>query len=157
MQQPKIVYVNSDETAVFVCPHCGASKTTSVSKFKNQRGAIKVRCACKEVYRTQLEFRKTWRKSTELNGLYTKASDETMGGRMVVKNISQGGVGFVTKSKNRLEIGDLINLKFNLDDTEKSQIRKRAVVRVVEENYTGCQFTDISGTYDKALGFYLKR
>ncbi|ACL05500.1 PilZ domain-containing protein [Desulfatibacillum aliphaticivorans] len=157
MSQPKIVYVNSDDTAVFVCPNCGSSKTASVARFKNQRGAIKVRCACKEVYRIQLEFRRSWRKPTELNGLYTKVGDETIGGRMVVKNISQGGVGFLTKSKNRLQIGDVINLKFNLDDAEKSQIRKRAEVRVVEDHYTGCQFTDMAGTYDKALGFYLKR
>lgn len=157
MQQPKKVYVNTDVTAVFVCPHCGTSKTASVAKFKDQRAPLKVRCGCKETYLVELEFRRTYRKPTDLNGLYTKVGSTNLGGRIIVKNISQGGVGFVTKSKHRLEQGDKVNLKFNLDDAEKSQIKKIAAVRVIEDRYIGCQFIETTGTYDKALGFYLKR
>ncbi len=151
------VYVNADGSAVFTCPHCGKSKTVSVEKFKDQKGPLRVRCPCQETYSVTLEFRLQYRKPTELNGMYTVDGSAMQGGRMVVKNISMGGVGFIPKGRHRLNIGDKIEVKFTLDDGKNSVILKRAFVRVVEGDYIGCQFDLQPGTYDAALGFYLRK
>ncbi|MFH1886850.1 MAG: PilZ domain-containing protein [Pseudomonadota bacterium] len=151
------VYVNSDGSAVFTCPHCGKSKTVNVDKFKDQKGPLRVRCPCQETYSVGLEFRRQYRKPSELNGMYTVNGSSMQGGRMAVRNVSMGGIGFVPKGRHRLSVGDIIEVKFTLDDGKDSVIQKRAVVRVVEGDYIGCQFDVQPGNYDAALGFYLRR
>ncbi len=98
-----------------------------------------------------------YRKPTELPGIYTKGDSPLSGGRMVVKNISMGGCGFLARVRHNLKSGDHIEVKFRLDDPRGSEIHRRAVVRVVDEVYVGCEFLVQPGTYDAALGFYLRK
>ena len=74
---------------------------------------------------------------------------------MQVKNISRTGIGFVVPTEHNLKVGDRIEVMFKLDDTESTRMERTAIVRrVVEENYLGCEFTDI-GHIDKDTGFYV--
>jgi len=150
-------YVNTDGTAAFICPHCGESKTADVSRFKNQKDPLKVRCVCKNIYGVQLEFRRSYRKPVNLQGKYKKVGEDGFWRPMIVKNISTGGCGFFTNSMHKLELEETIHVEFKLDDPKKSLISKSAIVRVIEDKYIGCQFIIQPGTYDAALGFYLKR
>ena len=47
-----------------------------------------------------------------------------------------------------------VRVTFTLDDAKQSKIEKDVVVRVIEDKYVGCEFTD-RAIFDKTLGFYL--
>ncbi len=148
------VYVNQDDTAVLVCPNCGLSKNISVAKFKARRDSLKIRCKCQSTFSVSFEFRRAHRKKTNLKGYYSRlpACKESHG--MLVKNISQTGIGFATFAPHNLMKSSEVRVTFTLDDAKQSKIEKDVVVRVIEDKYVGCEFTDPS-KFDKALGFYL--
>jgi hypothetical protein len=150
--EAKKVYVTKDGKAILVCPHCGTSKTVDVKRFKGSKDALKIRCTCQSEFAASLEFRAAYRKNTDLKGHYTKLP--VSWGDMTVKNLSLTGVGFVTSGEHQLKEGDDVTLKITLDDAGGSVIRKKAVVRVVRDEYVGCEFEG-PVEYDKALGFYL--
>ena len=75
-------------------------------------------------------------------------------GEMEVKNVSMTGIGFETLAEHSLKEGDEVTVKFALDDSSRTEVKKRVVVRVVKDNYIGCEFADFA-EFDKALGFYL--
>ncbi len=151
------IYVNTDGTASFICPHCGDSKTTNVSRYKDLKEPLRVKCVCKEYYEVHLEFRRSYRKPTELKGKYKKTGDREFWKPMTVKNISAGGCGFTIRTTPKLEIGEVIHVEFVLDDGKDSKVSKRATIRVLEDKYLGTQFVTQPGTYDAALGFYLRK
>jgi len=149
------IYVNQDGTAVMKCPACFAIKSADVSKLRDSaQHAIKVRCTCQVVFAVKLEFRRTYRKDTKLAGDFRSLPTGKHSGRLTVVNISKGGVGAQIIGFNHFRVGDELRISFNLDDHHHSLIDKKVVVRLVKQNYIGCEFTD-STSHDKALGFYL--
>lgn len=148
------VYVNQDGLAVLKCPVCEAIKTSKVGDFKGERHIVKVRCNCKNVFTVNLEFRKNYRKETKLSGDFFGLTKEGVRGKLLILNVSKGGIGAQVIGMNTNRVGDELRVKFNLNDQHQSQVEKRVVVRLVKQNYIGCEFLDAS-VQDKALGFYL--
>lgn len=148
------VYVNQEGVAVMKCPACDAVKTANVGALRNGQHVIKVRCNCQEVFTVSLEFRRSYRKEAKLAGEYQSLPDGKGRGKLTVVNISKGGVGARIIGLNHCRIGDELRISFNLDDRHHSLIEKKVVVRLVKQNYIGCEFLD-SNINDKALGFYL--
>jgi len=150
--EAKKVYVNKDGKAILVCPDCGTSKTVDLRRFRRSRDAVKIRCTCQSYFTVCLEYRGAYRKETDLRGHYTKLP--VSWGDMTVKNISLTGIGFETLGEHHLKKGDEVTVKFTLDDAGGSVLKKKAVVRSVQNRYVGCEFEG-SAEYDKTLGFYL--
>jgi hypothetical protein len=148
------VYVNPDNTAVVKCPHCDTTKIVPVGKFKGPKRQLKIRCTCKASFRVSFEFRKAYRKPTQLPGTYTKAAPAKGGGKMQVKDISMTGIRFATATPHNLAVGEALSVVFTLDDRNRSRVEKDVVIKWVKENEAGCQFTE-SAQYDKVFGFYL--
>ena len=149
------VYISRDNTAVIVCHNCGFSKKVNASKYKDRKDPVNIRCRCKSVFRVLFEFRNVYRKETRLHGKFSKLPKCKEWGSMTVKNISQTGIGFATLTIHNLKKGDEIKVRFTLDDKQRSEVEKDAVVRVVNDKFIGCEFTEPVGYQDKALGFYL--
>jgi hypothetical protein len=148
------VYVNQEGVAVLKCPACDAVKISKVENFKGERHIVKVRCKCGNIFTVNLEFRRNYRKETELAGDFFGLSQEGSRGKLLVLNVSKGGIGARVVGPNTNEVGDELRVRFNLNDKNGSQIEKRVVVRLVKQDYIGCEFLDASD-HDKALGFYL--
>lgn len=148
------VYVNQEGIAVLKCPACEKVKQTKVGKFKGARHILKVRCSCEEVFLVNLEFRKAYRKELSLQGKYILLPDEVHHGRAQIVNISMSGIGLQIPGIHRLQVGEKLLVSFVLDDIHTSKIEKKVVVRLVNENYVGCEFIEAS-SHDKAIGFYL--
>ena len=102
----------------------------------------------------ELEFRKAYRKDIKFSGDYVLLPDRNISGKMMVINISKTGVGFQVLGAVNIKEGSRLQVKFNLDDKHNSIIDKKVVVRLVKNNYVGCEFKDTTA-HDKALGFYL--
>jgi len=150
------IYVRPDNTAVISCPHCSRQKTVPVGSYKGNKSRIKIKCGCKNVFTVDLEFRKKNRKETNLHGKFTNHSQKDFRGDIVVKNISMGGLEFVSMDIDRFEIDDEITVSFKLDNADKTTIKKEVIVRDIRNNTVGCEF-EKSSQYapDSELGFYI--
>lgn len=148
------VYVNQEGVAVMKCPACEAVKSANVGALRTGLHVIKVRCNCQKVFTVSLEFRRSYRKDAKLAGEFQTLPNGKSRGKLTVVNVSKGGVGAQIIGFNHCRIGDELRVSFNLDDRHHSLIEKRVVVRLVKQNYIGCEFLD-ANTADKALGFYL--
>jgi hypothetical protein len=126
----------------------------SVHKIKDKKKVIKVKCSCQEHYSVCLELRKLYRKVTDLNGRYVNLSMHDENGRMIVKDVSMGGIGFEAVGKSRIEKEHEFEVTFTLDDTHSSVIKKQVMIKMVRDKFVGCEFAQPL-EYDKALGFFL--
>ena len=152
------VFVKPGHSAIVSCPYCHCRKEIPVAKFKGKKCSLKIKCSCAEVYIANLEFRKKPRKKTNLRGSFTNHSQKKFSGDLVVKNLSLGGLEFVTTAIDRFRNGDELTVVFNLDNAEKTTIKKEVTVCSVRKRAAsvGCEFiksSDIS--LDKDLGIYL--
>jgi hypothetical protein len=149
-------HVDSDGTAAITCPVCSNQKRASVATLKDKKHALTVRCSCKTVFRVLLNYRSHYRKSVNLSGTYTTLYQyDQCKGLAQITNVSAGGLQYRVVGLNRLHPGSIVDLDFQLDNTQRSQINKQALVRYAHDNVVGCEFVD-KGESDRALGFYLR-
>ncbi|HIJ89519.1 MAG: PilZ domain-containing protein [Desulfobulbaceae bacterium] len=157
------VFVKEDNCAKIRCYTCGLIKTVRLQDAAKISPEIKVRCVCTAVFLVRFEYRKFYRKATNLEGTYHVLFD----GRDIpdfsqakkttncrIENISMHGAGFSTLGRHRIEKNGRLILAFTLDNPHKTWIEKTGVVQLVEGSYIGMRF-DEPATTDKALGFYL--
>lgn len=149
-------YVRANGTATLICPSCNAAKNIAAEQFRHGRHSLTVRCHCQHVYSILLDFRRHYRKKTNLPGTYEILSEGGVGGGIIhVINISQSGLGFTVSGLHRIEKDQLLLVEFQLNDKKKTVLKKRTVVKSIQQNIIGCQFKD-DVAMEKALGFYLQ-
>lgn len=154
--QTVTIHVDGDGTAAITCPVCSNQKRTSVATLKHKKHVLKVRCTCKTVFRVLLNHRSHYRKSVNLSGTYTTLYQyDQCKGLAQITNLSKGGVQYRVVGLNRLHPGSIIDLDFQLDNKQRSPIKKQALVRYAHDNIVGCEFVD-TGDPDRALAFYLR-
>ncbi len=158
-EKNKKVFVDQKGVAALKCPLCSLEKSTRVNsqgiREKNIRDNCIVRCKCQTRFAVTLEFRRDFRKLTNLTGEYICLPKGKTRGILKVINLSESGFGLEVTGSNQLKMGDELLVLFNLDDTNGTLIEKTARVRFVKESYIGCNFIG-SSPLGKALGGYLK-
>jgi hypothetical protein len=145
----------SNGTATISCPNCGKTKRIAVDRYCRRNHTIKVRCTCETSFLAHLEFRKHYRKPTELKGIYRITSDGGGGGSASIRNVSRGGIGFTVSGMHSIQIGQKALIDFVLDNNKSSRFTKEVEIRSVSENFIGCQFISHQ-PFEKDLGFYLQ-
>ena len=148
----KKIYVNENDEATVTCPSCGKWRTAKVASYAERREPIKIRCSCGSVFPVIFEWRQAYRKEVNLLGICSK--DGRSKEPIVIENISAGGVGFKLNRGN-LKEGDIVEIKFTLDDNRRSVVSENVIVRLVRDRYVGAQFLDPGVHSQKLLGFYL--
>ena len=151
------VFVNDENMALIHCPHCDSIKQVPVSKFKGTKHTLKVKCACGEVFQVDLNFRKNLRKKTDLAGTCHKASEhKSLSVECLIVNLSFRGIGIKLLQPVNIVKGSQLVVSFVLDDTKKTLVERKLLVRHLEDNYIGGEFVDFEGdNFDKHIGFYL--
>jgi hypothetical protein len=152
------VYITSKQMATFICPQCQKSKTVNVSQYGGLDKIVRVhvKCPCGYAYTAILEKRKKYRKETNLPGSYEHFADgrKVDRGLMTVKDVSTTGMKLKMSTHHRCTVGDLIRVEFHLDDTHRTLITKKVIVRNIKGPEIGTEFAPTEAV-DKALGFYL--
>jgi hypothetical protein len=148
------VFVNDDDEARLLCPRCGARRTVNVKKFKNREEPLKVKCTCQSAFRVFLDSRRTERKETYLQGYYRKLPEDQEWGKILVRNVSRVGIGFVTLTTHSVKSGDQIRITLTWDDMDHADIDKDATVKFVSDKYLGCEFSEPLQS-DEALPLHL--
>jgi c-di-GMP-binding flagellar brake protein YcgR len=158
---PQKIFLSDKDTASFECPKCSVSKEADVSKFKKTAAPVtlKIKCPCGNEYSVTLERRKYYRKSTKIPGKFNFSPliGEDQEGSMTVMDISRGGLKFKIESAALFQRGDILEIEFNLDNKDKTLIKKQVYVRNVENNLVNVEFCaiDNNSMEDKAIGIYL--
>lgn len=146
--------MNHEGVAVIRCPKCEAHKTVRVDNFKGAKHILKIKCGCQAMFKVDLEFRKLYRKMASFPGHYLLLPEKNHRHQMTVVNISKGGFGLQVSGDHRLKIGQTIQVRFTLDDKQRSLIDRQVFVRLVKDNYVSCELVN-GAAQDKALGFYM--
>ncbi len=149
-------FVKTNDTASIRCPDCALVKNIAVGKFRNNRHTLKTRCSCGSSFLVALDFRKHYRKPTNILGMYSLiGSYSSGGGQMQVNNISRSGVAFSVSGHHSIAIGQKALLNFKLDDRKQTELTKKVIVKNIRENSIGCEFVNQT-QIGKDLGFYLQ-
>ena len=152
------VYVTSNQIATFVCPKCQKSKTVDVSRYASldKIVRVKVKCPCGHAYPPMLEKRKTYRKTTNLPGLFVRIVEgkKLEQGLMTVRDLSTIGMKIHVNSEYPCAVGDILEVEFHLDDAQRTLIRKKVIIRNIIGQDIGTELAPTEAV-DKALGFYL--
>lgn len=147
-------FVKEGDEATIICPSCSTAKEISVRQFRHRLHMLKIKCRCGHAFRVQLEFRRHYRKPTDLPGSF-ELHPRTGGGVVKVINLSLSGVCFQVKGMHDLKIGQKAVLVFKLDNRKETVLNKRVLIRSVNGGRIGCEFIE-DRAFDKDLGFYLR-
>ncbi len=148
------VFINSDNIATFICPECQKVRHANVAKIVGINKALSIKCQCKcgNKFEAILERRKFFRENIELDGIVFMDSDDQKFS-VIVTDISRAGLKLKLKTNHDLSFGDELLIEFNLDNTEKTLISKKIIVRSLSGLDLGVEFKS-SEHYDK-FGSYL--
>jgi hypothetical protein len=162
-EQAQKVFVKEDRSALIRCESCGLVETVHMQDLASLAPVVRIRCACAAVFPVRFEYRKFYRKATNLEGIYQVLFDErdipdlSLAKKTIncrIENLSMHGAGFSALGRHRLEKSARLILGFTLDNPKRTWIEKIGVVRLVEGAYLGLRFDEPAGT-DLELGFYL--
>ncbi len=152
-------FVTLDNIAIITCPQCHKAKNIDATKYRDSKHVINVRCSCKYAFTVLLDFRRHYRKETELEGTYTLLAPAFGTGKLCILNISRSGVGFTigfsVSGPHSMEPGQKARIAFELDNRKRTPIDKLVDIRNITDNYVGAEF-DKNQPLDKDLGFYLQ-
>jgi hypothetical protein len=147
------VYTGENGEAVIRCSDCGRKKYANVAAYKELGKKVRVTCPCGSSFVVAFEWRKHYRKPVSLTGDFLKNGSDEEVGVMEVKDVSIGGIGVQTLRPHHLKLGDIIRVRFELDDSQRSFVTRNAIVRNVNALFVGAEFCD--NKTDKALAFYV--
>jgi hypothetical protein len=150
-------FVKTNNTASIRCPSCDLVKNIAVGKFRNStRHTLKTRCTCGATFLVALDFRRHYRKITDIFGMYSLLG-ACMGGsgKMKVTDISRSGVAFSVSGCHNIDVGQQALLNFRLDNKKQTELTKKVIVKNVNNNSIGCEFVNQT-QIGKDLGFYLQ-
>lgn len=149
-------FVNEDGHTTLVCPECRAVKSISAVQYRGWLHNLKVRCSCSQVFEVNLDFRQTFRRTTNLTGTYTLFAPASGAGTAQIRDLSLSGASFIISSGAQgLEAGSRGRLEFTLDDKKKTRLIREFVIQYIKGRTVGCSFRK-DQAFDKELGFYLR-
>ena len=147
-------YVNDTNQAMIVCPKCGFAKTIDTTNYKETQKSLKANCKCGEIFKFTIEFRKHYRKDVKLPGEYTiRQSGEK--GEIIIQNLSLSGIQFSSLRPHNILKDDALELKFNLDNPARTEIRRLAKVMWVRDRDVGAQYIEPK-SFERDLSSYLR-
>ena len=148
-------FVKSGDEATIVCPQCNSAKVIAVRQFRQRLHMLKVKCRCGYTFKVQLEFRRHYRKQTDLPGTYDVVPPSIGGGKAKILNLSLSGACFEIRGVHDLKIGQKGVLVFTLDNRKETVLSKHIRIISVTGNRIGSEFIS-DQAFEKDLGFYLR-
>ena len=151
----KKLYVDDTNYVTIVCPDCGFEKNFDTTHFKGTQKKLKTECKCGEVHEFIIEFRKRYRKSVRLAGVYSVQGKKEMG-EMIIRELSMKGIRFESLKPHKISIEDKLDVSFKLDNPLRSEIRRIFKVIWIRNRMVGANCIE-PRLYEKDLGFYLQK
>ena len=164
-EDAKQLYPDKDGNVTLLCHECGHIHRIDTAPYKapGKSSRLSITCdKCGTALEASISFRKHYRKETTLRGTCTTRfaqPNRTISGEfsgIVVTNVSLSGIGFIVKSPIHAKEGDILDVKFKLDDPKQTVISKQVVVRRIIDNIFAAEFTPPMDPTGSPLAFYLR-
>ena len=127
----EVVSIREGKKVKLVCPSCQLQWDADVSKFYDIQNKIifKARCKCGYAWNCRLEKRKNFRRVVSLPGRYNYATQGgyPCAGNLEVLDISIKGLKIRLDRERQIQIGELIEVEYQMDD-KVHKIRRRQVI-----------------------------
>jgi len=149
------IFVNAEGQATVICGNCNTPKIFDVLHLLNRSHYLKVKCYCGNTFMVKLDFRQSYRRETQLPGSFIMLPPSMERGVGEVRDLSLTGLGFQTLIVHKLKVGQRGYVEFDLDNKKQTHIRKEFIIRKIDGNQLGLQFTE-SKAFEKELGFYMR-
>lgn len=147
------VFLNHNGKATVKCLFCAKCHYTQVPKqFHNK--PVRTKCECGKSFPVLFDSRKHYRKEVRFPGEYwDRLGQQDL---MTVTTLSLTGAGFEAGQRRpSIDSGEIIEVNFLLENHKKIWIKSRAVVKRVNGNQVGIEFTGMDEHQRKCIGFYL--
>ncbi len=148
-------YPDKFDNVEIKCPKCLLKTVIDATEYQYSNNILKVRCKCGVTFKCKIDFKKFYRHKVNFAGEYEILKNRKLGD-MLVENLSLDGIGFVNMAPHNLVNGDILMVKFRLDDSSCTEIRRNVKIISIQKNYINTEFIE-ANRFDSALGFYLKR
>ncbi len=133
-----------DGMAISVCPMCLKENELDASEHMNSIRPVKInhQCTCRHSYIVLLDKRRYKRANSTLPGAIIIDLDgkELEREPITVLDLSPFGLKFVMHEKRNIEPGDKLQVLFHLHTINKSLVKKKVVVRHVNNDEIGAVF-----------------
>lgn len=153
------IYIGVNSDAIIVCSQCGTHKSFTPSPMKHYGKTLTIKCRCGFIFKVFIEPRKSYRKPTKLSGLCYKNNSNALLTKISIIDIAKNGIGFTMEAKTPetdiIKKGDILYIEFKLDNKNKSLIRTKVIVRVVNNANVGAEFHYPDANTLKEIGFYI--
>jgi hypothetical protein len=164
-EDAKQLYPDKNGNVTLLCHECGHIHRIDAASYQapGKSTRLSITCdKCGHALEASISFRKHFRKETNLTGSCTTRfaqPNRTISGEfsgIIVKNVSLSGIGFIVKSPLHVKEGDILDVKFKLDDPKRTVISKQVIVRRIIDNLFAAEFTPPMDPTGSPLAFYLR-
>ena len=90
-----------------------------------------------------------------MNGTYSDHRDKRSSGKLIIQDISLGGISFTSLDVENFNVGDEFRVNFSLNDEQLTEIKKDVIVRNIRQRIVGCAFKQPEDVYGGPLGYYI--
>jgi len=146
----------ADNTITFTCPHCQLRTKLALEKVGHTY-QCRVKCPCGNVFAAEIEFRERRRRLLDRPGSYEPILPTQEGAGAAapspcrIIDLSLTGLAFLKSDARQISLGQMVRVRFRLDDDEATEIIQECEVIHVKENFVGCSISDAC----PALEYYL--
>ena len=153
LENIQVTYV-ADKKANITCLKCTKQTEIDLDNKTNLLDKFIVGYKCKCGYKGKMKFEKrvSYRKPVHLR-CRIKREGENLGW-VDIKDLSRTGCRFEANLRIKLEAEDRLELEFRLDDSNRSLIQQKGIIRWSRNYQYGVEFEEIDRETDKRLGFY---
>ena len=102
---------------------------------------MKAKCPCGESFRFNLKFQQTYRKKFRLAGEYL-IKEKAEKREILIEDISATRIRFSSLKPHNISKDDTVELKFNLDNPMKTEIRELVKIIWLNDRHVGAQYID---------------
>lgn len=148
---------NASGRATLTCPICEQLIRVDMSALSELHCPVTVDCNCGHRFPILVDATKLLRKPMRLMGRYAKSRKlgSAEAGFIDIEELSIAGITFQTRTPHTICVGDILSIRFAVDETAKAEISKSMIVRQVEGDRVAGEFCD-KDLDDSTLASYLK-
>ncbi len=132
--------VHRSDRAWIVCPACGRRRALGGASQKvKSRTLVQVRCCCGNNFETILDRRLFLRATASLPGRYWVEGGDELAGRLLVRDLSVGGLGLVLEGKVEVKPGQRLRIEYAPEPDSAQLLVRDVVVRRVVGQWVGVE------------------
>jgi hypothetical protein len=147
------IFLEGRKSISIVCQNCGRFKHFEADHLRTHGGkTVAVKCACGANFQVFLERRDRYRKPMSIPGWYCLNQQDSIKRPMILVNLSHSGLGFDVQRRDKIAVGDLLRIDFNLGDIG---IHCKVVVRNIDKFRIGAEFVNLDPRSREVIGFTL--